>query len=103
VAPRLILLGALLAQLADAATFVVGEELYGIDLESNPLALMAFHVGGLAGVMAVKGAVLLIVILVAAAVGGRHPRVLLWTGAAATAIGLLGCAANITSMVLLAR
>lgn len=102
-AKRFILLATLLAQLADAATFVVGEELYGIDLESNQLAVLAFHIGGLPGVLAAKTAVLLIVILVSAAVGERYPRVLLWTGATATAMGLLGFAVNVTSLVLLAR
>jgi hypothetical protein len=76
---RVILLGLLLAQLGDAATFMVGEALHGIGLESNGFA-----------------------VAVLALIGPRYPRLLVWGGAAATGIGLLGLAANLTSLLLLA-
>lgn len=99
--PRLILLLLVGAQLGDATSFVVGESLHGIGLESNGIAVLAYNVGGLAGVLALKGAVLLLVLAVAASTATRFPRLFLWVGAAATSIGLLGCAANVTSLLLL--
>jgi len=99
--PRLILFLLVAAQLSDATTFVVGESLHGIGLESNGIAVLAYHVAGLAGVLALKGAVLVVVLVVAASTASRFPRLFLWVGAAATSMGLLGCAVNVTSLLLL--
>jgi hypothetical protein len=44
---RLILFFLLLAQLGDAATFMVGEQLHGIGLESNGVAVAAILGAGL--------------------------------------------------------
>ncbi|MGH2455359.1 MAG: hypothetical protein ACRDHD_03785 [Candidatus Limnocylindria bacterium] len=99
---RLILVGVLIAQLGDAATFVVGQALHGIGLESNGLAVMAFQAGGVAGVLLAKGAVIGVVLLVLATTAHRFPRLMVWGGATGTALGLLGVLANVTSLMLLA-
>jgi hypothetical protein len=99
---RLILVGLALAQLADAATFVIGEALHGIGLESNGVAVAIYGAAGANGVLVVKGAVLLATIMTLAVSAPRYPRLLVWGGAAATSIGLLGFLANLTSILLLA-
>jgi hypothetical protein len=99
--PRVILSMLLLAQLGDAATFMVGEALHGISLESNGVAVLAYDAGGLAGVLALKGVALLLVLGVAASTVTRFPRLFVWLGAAATSLGLLGCFANVASLLLL--
>ncbi len=98
--PRVILLILVFAQLADAATFTVGESIHGIGLESNGVAVMAYHAAGLAGVLALKATALILVVIVAAATVTRFPRLFVWLGAAATSMGLLGCVANVVSLLL---
>lgn len=87
---RLILLGLVVAQLADAATFTLGVSRFGIGLESNGIAASLYDSGGLQAVLFAKGSVLLgtVALLVATAV--RFPRLLVWGGAVATSFGLLG-------------
>ena len=54
------------------------------------MAAGIFHVAGLDGVLLVKAAVLLGTIGLLGLASGRFPRLLVWGGAAATAMGLLG-------------
>ena len=98
---RVILFLILLAQLGDAATFMVGEQLHGIGLEANGVAVAAYQWGGLAGVLLLKAVAILVTLLVLVMAAGRFPRLLVWGGAAATALGLLGLTANIWSLVIL--
>lgn len=98
---RIILFGIVLAQLADALTFTVGVSRFGIELESNGLAAWLYRSSGLDGVLLVKLAVLIATIGLMVLAVGRFPRLLVWGGAAATSIGLLGFAANATSIALL--
>lgn len=100
-APRLILLALLVTQLADAATFTLGVARFGIGIESNGLAGMLYAVTGLDGVLLAKAAVLLVTIGLLVVAATRFPRLLVWGGAAATSLGLLGFAANTTSILLL--
>jgi hypothetical protein len=74
---------------------------YGIALESNGLAAGIFHAAGLNGVLLAKAAVLLVTIGLLALASARFPRLLVWGGAAATAMGLLGFLSNTASMLLL--
>ncbi|HEX6138842.1 MAG TPA: hypothetical protein VF013_00070 [Candidatus Limnocylindria bacterium] len=90
------------AQLGDAVTFMIGQELHGIGLESNGLAVAAYHAAGLQGVMLLKCAAIIFVLTTLVRSAGRFPRLLVWGGAAATAMGMLGIAANVTSLVILA-
>ena len=74
---------------------------FGIDLESNGLAAWLYHTTGLDGVLLAKGAVLLTTIGLLVATATRFPRLLVWGGAAATSIGLLGFATNTASILIL--
>jgi hypothetical protein len=98
---RVILFGIAAAQLSDAITFTVGVSRFGIGLESNGIAADLYHAGGLASVLLVKGMVLVATIGLLAATGMRFPRLLVWGGATATSIGLIGFLANTTSLLLL--
>ena len=98
---RFILFGLVVAQLADAFTFTIGVSRFGIGLESNGVAAGLYHASGLDGVLLVKAAVLLATIGLLAVSAPRFPRLLVWGGAAATSLGLLGFAANTTSILLL--
>ena len=98
---RFILFGLVLAQLADALTFTIGVSTFGIGLESNGIASMLYKISGLDGVLMAKAAVLLATIGLLVATAPRFPRLLVWGGAAATSLGLLGFAANTTSILLL--
>ena len=98
---RFILFGLVVAQLADAFTFTIGVSRFGIGLESNGVAAGIYHVSGLDGVLLAKAAVLLATIGLLAVGANRFPRLLVWGGAAATSLGLLGFAANTTSILLL--
>ena len=98
---RFILFFLVLAQLADAFTFTYGVSRFGIHLESNGIAALLFQSGGLDAVLMAKGAVIVVTIGLLAATAPRFPRLLVWGGATATSLGLLGFAANTTSIVLL--
>lgn len=102
IATRVILFGVVLAQLVDAVTFTIGVSRYGIELESNGFAAFLFQVGGLGAVLWAKAIVLLTVLAVLVLTADRFPRLLVWGGAAATSIGLLGFATNSLSLVILA-
>lgn len=98
---RIILFGLVLAQLADALTFTIGVSRFGIDLESNGFASWLYQTAGLDGVLLAKGAVLLTTIGLMVLAASRYPRLLIWGGASATSLGLLGFATNATSIALL--
>jgi hypothetical protein len=98
---RVILMTILLGQLADAATFAVGHALYGIGLESNGFAVAIARSAGGDGVLVAKGAVIVGTIGLLAVTATRYPRLLVWGGAAATSIGLLGFLANTASLMIL--
>jgi hypothetical protein len=98
---RVILFGIVLAQLADAFTFTLGVSRFSIDLESNGFAATLFQTGGLASVLVLKGGVLLATIAILVATAEDFPRLLVWGGAAATSIGLLGFATNTASILIL--
>jgi hypothetical protein len=52
-------------------------------------------------VLLVKGAMLLVILGTLAATATRFPRLLVWGGAAATSMGLLGFLTNLTSLLLI--
>ena len=98
---RIILFGIALAQLADALTFTIGVSRFGIGLESNGMAAWLYGLGGLDAVLLSKGAVLLTTIGLLVLTATRFPRLLVWGGAAATSLGLLGFATNSASILIL--
>ncbi len=98
---RIILFGLVLAQLTDALTFTIGVSRFGIGLESNGFAATLFQSGGLESVLVLKGGVLLATIAILVATAEDFPRLLVWGGAAATSIGLLGFATNTASILIL--
>jgi hypothetical protein len=98
---RIILWGLVLAQLADALTFTIGVSRFGIGLESNGIAAWLYRSGGLESVLVVKGGVLVATIAIIVATAEDFPRLLVWGGAAATSIGLLGFATNTASILIL--
>ncbi len=98
---RFILFGLILAQLADAFTFTIGVSRFGIGLESNGIASALYETAGLAGVLAAKGGVTLAALAILVATADIYPRLLVWGGAAATSLGLLGFASNTASILIL--
>lgn len=100
---RIILAGLVLAQLIDALTFTIGVSRFGIGLESNGLIGVLYGMGGLPAVLAVKVAAILLTLSVLVTMADDHPRLLVWGGAAATAMGLLGFATNTITIVALSQ
>ena len=98
---RVILFGIALAQLTDALTFTIGVSRFGIGLESNGIAALLYGSHGLSGVLIAKAVVLLLTLALLVATASRFPRLLVWGGAAATALGLLGFATNSLTIAIL--
>ena len=98
---QFILFGIVLAQLADALTFTIGVSRFGIHVESNGIAAAIFHTSGLDGVLVAKASVIVLTIGLMVLAAQRFPRLLVWGGAVATSMGLLGFAANATSIMIL--
>jgi hypothetical protein len=98
---RIILFGLVLAQLVDALTFTIGVSRFGIGLESNGLAVWLYRSSGLDAVLIAKGVVILASIGLLVFATSRVPRLLVWGGAAATSLGLLGFATNTLSILIL--
>lgn len=98
---RYILLALVVAQLADAATFTLGVMRFGIHLEGNGIAVMLYNAAGLEGVLLAKAWVLLFTLALLMIATHRMPRLLVWGGAAATSLGLLGFMANTASIMIL--
>lgn len=84
----------LVAQLADAATFSVAIPLLGIGVESNPLAALVYHWQGMGGVLALKGAAIVITLALLVLVSERSPRIFYVGGAAGTTVGAFGAFTN---------
>jgi hypothetical protein len=97
---RLILAGLMVAQLADAATFVLGVGMHGIGLEANGFAVALHQVGGTDAVLIAKGAVVVSAVVLLAATAHRFPRLLVLGSASGTSFGLLGFTANVASLVM---
>ncbi len=100
-AARVILAGILLAQLADATTFALAISRFGIELESNAFAVLLYRFTGLEGILLGKLAVIVSAIVLIAVTAPRFPRLLIWGGAAATSLGLIGFGSNTASILLL--
>ncbi len=98
---QFILFGIVVAQLGDAFTFTIGVSRFGIDLESNGLAAAIYRAAGLDGVLYVKAAVIVATIALMVVAARRFPRLLVWGGAAATSLGLLGFLTNTASILIL--
>ena len=98
---RFILFGLVLAQLADAFTFTLGVSRFGIHLESNGFASALFNAHGLDGVLLMKAVSLLITIGLLLVASYRFPRLLVWGGAVATSLGLLGFITNTVTILAL--
>jgi hypothetical protein len=100
-AARFILFASVLAQLADAFTFTIGVSRFGIALESNGIAAGIYHAGGLDAVLLAKGAVIVTTVMLLSLTAARFQRLLVWGGATATSLGILGVAANSASILIL--
>jgi len=98
---RFILFGSVLAQLADALTFTIGVSRFGISLEGNGIATGIYHAGGLDAVLLAKGAVIVTTVMLLSLTATRFHRLLVWGGATATSLGILGFAANSASILIL--
>ena len=101
VSARIILLGMVVAQLADAATFTLGVSRFGIGVESNHIAGTLYEMFGLDAVVLAKGAAVIAAIGVLTLAAHRFPRLLVMGGASATSLGLLGFATNTTTILVL--
>lgn len=98
---QFILFGVVLAQLSDALTFTIGVSRFGIHVESNGIAAAIFRSSGLDGVLIVKAWVIVLTIGLMVVAAKRFPRLLVWGGAAATSLGLLGFLTNTASILIL--
>ena len=99
--PHFIILGMVVSQLADAATFVVAVTRFGITHEANGIAATLYRVGGIDAVLLAKGSVILVAILILVFAAHGYRRLLVMGGAAATSLGLLGFLTNTWSMAIL--
>jgi hypothetical protein len=99
--PHLILLGMVVSQLADAASFFVAVSRFGIAHESNGMAAALYHLGGLNAVLVAKGVAIVAMLTILPAAAHRYPRVFFMGGAVATSLGLLGFITNTWSMAIL--
>jgi hypothetical protein len=100
--PLFVLL-AVIAQLADAATFTLGSQILGIRYEANGLAAGIYHRTGLEGLLLVKGSVIVLTVAVLLVLATRLPRAFTFGAAAATAIGLLGAVSNASTVIAVLR
>jgi hypothetical protein len=98
--PRYILLGLVIAQLADAITFAIGVARVGIHYETNGVAQLLFHSGGIDAVLGLKLLVILVTLALLALTAHRFPRLLVLGGAVATSLGLIGFLANSATILL---
>ena len=92
---RALLAALLIAQLADAATFSVAIPLLGIGVESNGLAALMYHWQGMGGVLALKGAAIVLTLGLLVIASTRAPRIFYVGGAAGTTVGLFGAFSNV--------
>ncbi len=99
---RVLLAILLFAQLADAATFSVLIPVLGIGVESNGLAAMLYHWQGMGGVLALKGAAIMLTIGLLVVVWPRAPRIFYIGGATGTTVGAFGALTNVLALLILA-
>lgn len=99
---RVLLAILLFAQLADAATFSVAIPILGIGVESNGLAAMLYHWQGMGGVLALKGAAIVLTIGLLVVASTRAPRIFYLGGATGTTVGLFGAVTNVWAVLLFA-
>ncbi len=99
---RVLLAILLFAQLADAATFSVLIPVLGIGVESNGLAAMLYHWQGMGGVLALKGAAIMLTIGLLVVVWPRAPRIFYIGGATGTTVGAFGAFTNVLALLILA-
>jgi hypothetical protein len=94
---------AVIAQLADAATFTLGSQILGIRYEANGLAAGIYQRTGLEGLLLVKGSVIVLTVAVLLVLATRLPRAFTVGAAAATSIGLLGALSNASTVIAVLR
>jgi phosphoglycerol transferase MdoB-like AlkP superfamily enzyme len=99
---RFLLAALLVAQLADATTFSVVIPVLGIGVESNGIAAMFYHWQGMGGVLALKGAAIVLTIGLLVVAWPRAPRIFYIGGATGTTIGVFGAFTNVVALLLLA-
>jgi hypothetical protein len=100
--PLFVLL-AVIAQLADAATFTLGSQILGIRYEANGLAAGIYQRTGLEGLLLVKGSVIVLTVAALLVLATRLPRAFTFGAAAATSIGLLGALSNASTVIAVMR
>ena len=81
---------------------MLGVRAYGIGLEANGFARAAADWAGPNGVLLLKGAGVLALLGILVISSERFPRLVLWGAATATSVGLLGAAANLNALLILA-
>lgn len=96
----MILVGMLLAQLADAVTFAAAVNRLGIEAESNRWAVALFSSGGIDAVLVGKLIAIVVMIGLIAHAASRFPKLLVMGGATATSLGLLGFVTNSLALLL---
>jgi len=72
---RYLLAALLVAQLLDATTFSVVIPVLGIGVESNGIAALFYHWQGMGGVLALKGAAIVVTIGLLVVAWPRAPRI----------------------------
>lgn len=98
---RVLLAILLFAQLADAATFSVAIPILGISVESNGLAALVYHWQGMGGVLAMKGAAIVLTLGLLIVVWPRAPRIFYIGGATGTTVGAFGAVTNVAALLIL--
>jgi len=88
-----------LAQLADAGTFLLWVSANGVLGEANPFAVVAYERLGIEGLLVLKGVAILAVLALLVASAGRFQRVFHMGSATATSLGLLGVVTNVTALL----
>lgn len=91
----------LVGQIADAATFSFAIPILGIGVESNALAAMIYEGWGMAGVLLLKGAAIVLMVLVLVRVAPRAPRIFSIGATTAGVVGMLGAITNLWAVALL--
>ena len=89
-----------LAQLADAGTFLLWVSANGVLGEANPFAVVAYERLGIEGLLILKGVAILAVLALLVVSAGRFRRVFHMGSATATSLGLLGVATNVAALMM---
>lgn len=97
---RVVLPLLLFAQLADAASFMVGVHLLGIGAEANGMARLAYEAGGPNGVILLKGTGILLTLAILIYSAPRFPRMALLGASLALTFGVLGALTNAVSIAI---